>query len=461
MAHDKPSTSLREIIQKFRSKYGELEHIVPWDDFVAGRFKGLDLDKLRSIIEDLSFYYIKIKILMEKVIKEVSNLPGIKDHQKVYFKDVIERRQKTIDALILWRIISFTRFPTPYFQDSEEHVLDIDRHLEWSLSEETLKAFLSRGSSMTKREEEKALIKALSSKDSSMTKREEKSLTNWFLRAIALQLARIYDLHCNIEDEEDEDIDNKFPSVRQGELWGGIERELRSLAKNKDKKWNDTQWMWKLFDLYMALDSYWKSWRTEDEGVRHNRSKISIAIQRALEDLESEVINGYADPDGDLGLRGDLQIALDLVNSKIFRIDLWYENSQRIRPVLSGKHPSIEKSLRMRLDDLRESFILGQYLSCTAMARSVLEYALRTWASKNFQDTQQDTKLERLINLVADHVPNLQRKDLHFIRANGNAIMHPEGVGRDNVVEFPPNRDTCELSFRIIINTIEILHLHN
>ncbi len=446
MAHEKPSIALREIIQKFRSGYSELERMVPWDDFVAGRFKGLDLDKLRSIISSLQFHYHEIDILMAGSSREVSNLTGIKDHQIVYFKDVIERRKKTIDALTTWRYIDLTRFPTPYFQGSEKHVLDIEGNLEWSLSEEILKALLS--------------------KDSSITKRKEKANINELLISIAGLLFLIDLRHLNLEDEEGEDIDNRIPSVRQGELWGGIERELRSLAKNKDSEWNDTKWMLKLYNLYKALGSYWKSWHAEDEGAYHNPSLILNTIQLALEYYLEGYVEGYVyaenhDFDYYIELKRGIQRALDLLNSKIFRIDLWDENSKRIRPVLSGKHPSIEKSLRMRLDDLRESFILGQYLSCTAMARSVLEYALRTWASKNFQDTQQDTKLERLINLVADRVPDLQRKDLHFIRANGNAIMHPEGVGRDNVVEFPPNRDTCELSFRIIINTIEILHLHD
>lgn len=152
----------------------------------------------------------------------------------------------------------------------------------------------------------------------------------------------------------------------------------------------------------------------------------------------------------------DIEGARELVESEMFRPDLWHEHAESIRPVLLGKHPAVHNQLRLRLDDLYRSYILGQYLSGIAMARSVLEYALATWARKRRLDDRK-LNLEDLIKLVTDTEPSLSEDRLDIVRLNGNAIMHPEVVAHDNVVEFPPNEGTCQRCIRIVVETIETL----
>jgi hypothetical protein len=152
----------------------------------------------------------------------------------------------------------------------------------------------------------------------------------------------------------------------------------------------------------------------------------------------------------------DIDGALELVESKMFRPDLWHEHAESIRPVLLGKYPAVNNQLRLRLDDLYKSYILGQYLSGIAMARSVLEYTLATWAKKRRFDDR-EPHLEGLIKLVTDKEPSLSEDRLNIVRLNGNAIMHPEVVAHDNVVEFPPNEGTCQRCIKIVVETIETL----
>lgn len=152
----------------------------------------------------------------------------------------------------------------------------------------------------------------------------------------------------------------------------------------------------------------------------------------------------------------DLEGARELVESKMFCPDLWHEHAESIRPVLLGKHPAVSNQLRLRLDDLYKSYILGQYLSGIAMARSVLEYALATWAKKQGFDDR-ELHLESLIKLVTDKERSLSEDRLNIVRLNGNAIMHPEVIAHDNVVEFPPNEGTCQRCIEIVVETIETL----
>jgi hypothetical protein len=160
--------------------------------------------------------------------------------------------------------------------------------------------------------------------------------------------------------------------------------------------------------------------------------------------------------DDDLLDRLDLEGARELVESTMFRPDLWHCHVESIRPVLLGKYPAVHSKLRLRLDDLYKSFIFGQYLSGIAMARSVLEYALATWANKRGLRIR-NLNLEELIELVAEKEPSLSRDRLDIVRLNGNAIMHPEVIAHDNVIEFPPNQKTCRRCIEIVVETIETL----
>jgi len=215
--------------------------------------------------------------------------------------------------------------------------------------------------------------------------------------------------------------------------------------------------LWSLFNDVDA-DGQWLTrelMKTGEQDSLAHYEMITRAIDIALNRVEEneEYFRDYEWFD-----EIDVEGARELVDSEIFRPDQWHENAKRIRPVLLGKHPAIKNSLRLRLDDLYKSYILGQYLSGIAMARSVLAYALATWAKNHRFNNPQDLKLEDLIDLVTERVSVLSKDRLNIVRLNGNAIMHPEVTAHDNVVEFPPSEGTCQRCIKIVIETIEALH---
>lgn len=100
-------------------------------------------------------------------------------------------------------------------------------------------------------------------------------------------------------------------------------------------------------------------------------SLISWAVERTDGFLED---GGYGD--SEIVVPNETyNRAVRLIRAKFFEPDTWYENLQRINPVLANPK-KLPRDVRFRVGEIHRSLIVGNYLSAVILCRSVLEYCL-------------------------------------------------------------------------------------
>lgn len=130
----------------------------------------------------------------------------------------------------------------------------------------------------------------------------------------------------------------------------------------------------------------------------------------------------------------DFRAAQSIMGAPFFNPDEWYRNAQELSPIFGEQaEKKIPWSPRERLRELYHSFILGNYLSAIAMARTILEYALIDRARTLGIDPNTTDKLGRpstkglgqLVREAASIRPDLEQR-MDQILDFGNAIIHPK-----------------------------------
>ncbi len=137
-----------------------------------------------------------------------------------------------------------------------------------------------------------------------------------------------------------------------------------------------------------------------------------------------------ADESGVFTVR-DIKATNRLVYSPFFRPDEWLKNVDELKPVLGGDaERKIPGSVRVRLKELYQSVILGNYLAAIALARAIMEYALVDKGSRIgicTADSRYPERTKRLYLLVEDtseKLPEL-KIDMESVLEAGNQTLHP------------------------------------
>lgn len=130
--------------------------------------------------------------------------------------------------------------------------------------------------------------------------------------------------------------------------------------------------------------------------------------------------------------------AMRLINAKFFNPDVWYDNLQKINPILANPK-KIPKDVRFRVREIHSSLIVGNYLSSVILCRSVLEYCLAKQATKhgiNAMWPSGDLKgLGDLVNEYSERHPELQI-DFRVVKRVGDNSVHAY-LSESNVVSLP------------------------
>lgn len=131
--------------------------------------------------------------------------------------------------------------------------------------------------------------------------------------------------------------------------------------------------------------------------------------------------------------------ATKLVNSRFFQPNKWYSNLEKLRPLLVATQ-KVPKTVRPRLREIQESFIVGHYLSVMILCRAVLEYALFERASKYDIDVshhnQGRRKLSDLVNDFSQKLPSIEIQ-MRLIKRLADNSIHLVPDSGTNVHPFP------------------------
>lgn len=156
-----------------------------------------------------------------------------------------------------------------------------------------------------------------------------------------------------------------------------------------------------------------------------------------------ERTDGYLDEGGD-GLseivvpNETFDRAMKLINAKFFDPDVWYENLQRINPIVANPK-KLPRDVRFRVSEIHSSLIIGNYLSSVILCRSVLEFCLAKQApAHGISEKWSMEKLKGLGDLVNAYSAKYPAMEIDFrvVKRTGDDSVHAY-VSAENVVSWP------------------------
>lgn len=177
-------------------------------------------------------------------------------------------------------------------------------------------------------------------------------------------------------------------------------------------------------------DGWWEEFAGENEAsdVASSSKEIAFTLTASLNFYDYTV-----DEDDDRRIDVfDFAGAEDVVESPYFVPDQWRSNAIALQPVTQKEHDAlIPIDVRKRLDATYASFVFGNWFACVAIARSALEYALRSRAAEilgegsHSKPPERDEGLDSLIRQITDRGLSELFDPMGRIRKRGNAVMHP------------------------------------
>lgn len=128
-----------------------------------------------------------------------------------------------------------------------------------------------------------------------------------------------------------------------------------------------------------------------------------------------------------------VKLALTLGEATWFRPDEWTRNLRALQPVSTGRAPgSHPMHIRIRLREVYDSFLLGNFLAAVSLSRSTMEYALIDRATHFAVELDFDTgdrgrrelPLHAIVDGYSRRLPQLATA-METLRELGNHVMHP------------------------------------
>lgn len=186
-------------------------------------------------------------------------------------------------------------------------------------------------------------------------------------------------------------------------------------------------------DIFLRKDVAAKLIETIKSGYR---SKIKSTFQAMISSLQGNFDNAAGDSlqhyDGKINKNNYVWVA-ELVDSDYFRPDDWLQNIADIEQVLSPQQEEcFPAPIRIRVREMHESFVFGNWMGVAALGRSLLEYMLvdRSDSLKIevYDKTRKDwvKGIRTLVRLAAtSELAKPLEKDMKRIVKYGNRVMHP------------------------------------
>lgn len=128
-----------------------------------------------------------------------------------------------------------------------------------------------------------------------------------------------------------------------------------------------------------------------------------------------------------------------IVSSRWFDPNAWKRRQELLRPIILpvGSSKRLRDHMRIRLTEIYQSFVFGQFLASVALCRTLLEFAIIQNCQKlGIEKLDSNGREKKLFQLIEDL--NLKNPDLashaEAIRDQGNRVIHPK---KQNIVAIP------------------------
>ena len=183
-------------------------------------------------------------------------------------------------------------------------------------------------------------------------------------------------------------------------------------------------------------------------------SKVADFVYEYLDSLDGDEFEYLVDEEGMSAV-----LCQVIIEMPYFKPDEWFANGGFAPVTFNPKLQNIPKHVRQRVEEIRHSFIFGNWAAVIALSRCLLEYALverKHLKIKVYKD-QNKTRVQPLEKLIAGAkktYPELG-EDMHRIQDAGNGVMHPAG---GNIKQFPPNKNSAKKCVAGITKIVSILY---
>ena len=241
----------------------------------------------------------------------------------------------------------------------------------------------------------------------------------------------------SVKEKDRENFDwykNKFPVIRKKAIylmkrallpsWDGVERAPdRTVTTNAGKK------------IKLAF------------------SNIADFAEQYLDGLDGEEFERVVEEYG-----MDAGICKFIIDLPYFQPDEWFENGKFSPITITKDLKKVPIRIRQRVEEIRHSFIFGNWIAVIALSRCLLEYALverkHVLKIEAYRDKEK-TRVRALANLIEDAGKTLPELEGNMSRVKdaGNDIMHPS-----KTMPFPPNKNAAKKCIDDIAKIIGVLY---
>ena len=125
-----------------------------------------------------------------------------------------------------------------------------------------------------------------------------------------------------------------------------------------------------------------------------------------------------------------------VIAKSYFQPDGWTANENELLSIVVNKEmEKIPYHVKSRVVEIYRSFIFGNYMAVIALSRCLLEFVIvdrKSLLEKRLNEKVKTTNangtnkpIRELILIAASAFPELE-KGMHYIREQGNRIMHPD-----------------------------------
>lgn len=161
----------------------------------------------------------------------------------------------------------------------------------------------------------------------------------------------------------------------------------------------------------------------------------------------------------------DLEKARKLVDAAFFQPNHWLSNAELLKPVLSENVSAIPWHVKLRLKEIYQSFLFGNWMAVFSLSRSVLEYALINKSASlginAYKNNGNAWGVRELVNKASKVIekPDISQA-MDSIVERGNWVMHPKK--KEKLIQSPlALRDKAYESVTSLRAVISELYVHH
>ena len=210
----------------------------------------------------------------------------------------------------------------------------------------------------------------------------------------------------------------------------------------------------------------------EKQDVKANFEHIGEAANYYLQDLDGEVRQVWIYEHG-----VDIALYYKIIGKNYFNPNEWVANEKDLSPIIvSHDLEDISRDIRLRVEEIYQSFIFGNWMAVIALSRSLLEYSIvdqhdllqikekdlyiKDSHGEKKRKRQQLRSLGELIADVKGQHAGL-REDMRQINKSANKVLHtppPSNNPFENVRGFPSKQPAAKECIDAIVKIVSALY---